>query len=69
MVVALGGNTILRQGEQGLAREWDANIERTCRDLPPLLTRILAKELGPHGITVNVVAAAYVDTALEALPE
>ena len=37
LVVALGGNAILRVGERGLVREQYANIERTCRDLlPPL---------------------------------
>ncbi len=37
LVVALGGNAILRKGERGLVREQYANIERTCRDLLPLL--------------------------------
>ena len=37
LVVALGGNAILRKGERGLVREQYANIERTCRDLQPLL--------------------------------
>ena len=37
LVVALGGNAILREGERGLVREQYANIERTCRDLLPLL--------------------------------
>ena len=37
LVVALGGNAILRVGERGLVREQYANIERTCRDLQPLL--------------------------------
>jgi carbamate kinase len=36
-VFALGGNSILRKGERGLIREQYANIERTCRDLLPLL--------------------------------
>lgn len=37
LVVALGGNAILRKGERGLVREQYGNIERTCRDLQPLL--------------------------------
>ena len=37
LVVALGGNAILRKGERGLVREQYANIERTCRDLQALL--------------------------------
>ncbi len=37
LVVALGGNAILRKGERGLVREQYTNIERTCRDLLPLL--------------------------------
>lgn len=37
LVVALGGNAVLRKGERGLVREQYANIERTCRDLQPLL--------------------------------
>ncbi len=37
LVVALGGNAILREGERGLVREQYANIQRTCRDLLPLL--------------------------------
>jgi carbamate kinase len=37
LVVALGGNAILRKGERGLVREQYANIERTCRDLQSLL--------------------------------
>lgn len=37
LVIALGGNAILRKGERGLVREQYANIERTCRDLAPLL--------------------------------
>jgi carbamate kinase len=36
-VIALGGNSILRKGERGLVREQLLNIERTCRDLLPLL--------------------------------
>ena len=37
LVVALGGNAILRKGERGLVREQYANIERTCKDLFPIL--------------------------------
>ncbi len=37
LVVALGGNAILRKGERGLVREQYTNIERTCSDLLPLL--------------------------------
>ena len=36
-VIALGGNSILPKGQRGLVREQHANIERTCRDLLPLL--------------------------------
>jgi carbamate kinase len=36
-VIALGGNSILRKGERGLVREQLLSIERTCRDLLPLL--------------------------------
>jgi carbamate kinase len=35
--VALGGNAILRQGERGLVREQYGDVQRTCRDLLPLL--------------------------------
>lgn len=37
VVIALGGNAILRQGERGTVREQLANIRATCEHLLPLL--------------------------------
>jgi len=37
VVVALGGNALIRAGESGSAAEEHANLERTCHALAPLL--------------------------------
>jgi carbamate kinase len=37
VVIALGGNALIRAGESGSAEEEHANLERTCHALAPLL--------------------------------
>ena len=36
-VVALGGNTLIREGERGTVAEQLANVRQTCRAIAPLI--------------------------------